>query len=84
MALRTAFPDFRAAIHQQIAEGDLVTTFKTYYGTHRGMFMGTAPTGREIRFDVIDIMRVRDGQITDHWGVSDAASLMRQLTAPQR
>jgi predicted ester cyclase len=56
-----------------------VTSFKTYHGTHRGDFMGTAPTGRS--FDAMDIMRVRDGKITDHWGVSDAASLMRQLGA---
>lgn len=80
-AFRTAFPDWRAAIHQQIAEGDLVTTRKTYHGTHRGAFMGVAPTGRATMFDVIDIMRVRNGQITDHWGFGDGAGLMRQITA---
>ncbi|CAN7673984.1 ester cyclase [Bosea sp. LjRoot90] len=78
---RSAFPDWRAVIHAQIAEGDLVTTHKTYLGTHRGEFLGIAPTGRETRFEVIDIMRVRDGQITDHWGVGDAAGLLRQLGA---
>lgn len=78
---RRAFPDWRAVIHTQIAEGDLVTTHKTYLGTHRGEFLGIAPTGRETRFEVIDIMRVRDGRITDHWGVGDAAGLLRQLNA---
>jgi hypothetical protein len=34
--LRVAFPDFRAEIHWQRADGDTVTTFKTYYGTHKG------------------------------------------------
>ena len=33
--LRTAFPDFRADIHWQLADGDRVTTYKTYHGTHR-------------------------------------------------
>ncbi|TAJ87653.1 ester cyclase [Reyranella sp.] len=81
---RAAFPDWRAVIHRQIAEGDLVTTHKTYHGTHRGPFMGVAPTGRETTFDVIDIMRVRNGQITDHWGIGDGAGLMRQITAANR
>jgi hypothetical protein len=31
--IREAFPDFRAEIHWQLADGDRVTTFKTYHGT---------------------------------------------------
>lgn len=82
LALRTAFPDFRATIHRQIAEGEFVTTFKTYHGTHRGAFMGTSPTGRAIRFQAMDIMRVRNGEIADHWGITDADALTRQLSVP--
>src|SRR3954468_18026177 len=61
--LRDAFPDFHADIHWQAADGDLVTTFKTYHGTHAGEFLGVAPTGREIHFETVDVMRVRNGQI---------------------
>jgi predicted ester cyclase len=67
--LRAAFPDFHAVIHWQAADGDLVTTFKTYHGTHKGEFFGIAPTGRSIQFDTVDAMRVRNGQIAEHWGV---------------
>jgi predicted ester cyclase len=45
-AIREAFPDFHAVIHWQTADGEIVTTFKTYHGTHRGTFLGVAPTGR--------------------------------------
>ncbi|MFB7454169.1 MULTISPECIES: ester cyclase [unclassified Streptomyces] len=79
--LREAFPDFRADIHWQAADGDLVTTYKTYHGTHRGEFFGIAPTGKSIRFDTVDAMRVRDGKITEHWGVANLFSLMQQLGA---
>lgn len=79
--LRTAFPDFHAEIHWQAAEGDLVTTYKTYHGTHRGAFLGVAPTGRRIHFETVDAMRVRDGRITEHWGVANLFSLMQQLGA---
>jgi hypothetical protein len=32
MYLREAFPDFHAEIHWQLADGDRVTTYKTYHG----------------------------------------------------
>ena len=79
--LRSAFPDFHAVIHWQATEGNLVTTFKTYHGTHQGEFFGVAPTGRTIHFETVDAMRVVDGQITEHWGVANLFSLMEQLGA---
>ena len=79
--LRAAFPDFRAEIHWQAADGDLVTTYKTYHGTHEGPFFGIAPTGRKIHFETVDAMRVRNGQIVEHWGVANLFSLMQQLGA---
>jgi steroid delta-isomerase-like uncharacterized protein len=80
-ALRTAFPDFHAVIHWQAVEGDRVTTYKTYHGTHEGPVFGLAPTGRKISFDTVDVMRVRDGRITEHWGVAHLYSLLQQLGA---
>ena len=79
--LRAAFPDFHAVIHWQAVDGDLVTTFKTYHGTHKGEFFGLAPTGKAIQFETVDAMRVQNGQITDHWGVANLFSLMAQLGA---
>lgn len=80
-AFRDAFPDMVATIDFQTAEGDLVTTRKTYRATHRGDFLGIAVTHASVDFDVIDVLRVRDDRITDHWGVMNIASLMQQLTA---
>jgi steroid delta-isomerase-like uncharacterized protein len=79
--LRAAFPDFHADIHWQLADGDRVTTYKTYHGTHQGEFFGMTPTGRKIQFETVDVMRVRDGKITEHWGVANLFSLMQQLGA---
>ena len=79
MYMRQAFPDFHAEIHWQLADGDCVTTFKTYHGTHEGSFLGIAPTHRKIQFETVDVMRVQNGKITDHWGVANLLSLMRQI-----
>jgi predicted SnoaL-like aldol condensation-catalyzing enzyme len=79
--LRAAFPDFHADIHWQAADGELVTTYKTYHGTHEGTFLGIAPTGRKIHFETVDVMRVHNGKITEHWGVANLFSLIQQLGA---
>ncbi len=79
--LRAAFPDFHAIIHLQLVDSDRVTTYKTYHGTHEGTFLGVAPTGRKIQFETVDVMRVRNGKIAEHWGVANLFSLMQQLGA---
>ncbi|WP_342251172.1 ester cyclase [Sphingomonas sp. OTU376] len=79
--LREAFPDFRPEIHWQATDGNLVTTYKVYHGTHRGEFLGVPATGKEIHFETVDAMRVVDGKITEHWGVANLYSLMEQLGA---
>ena len=75
----SAFPDLHVVIHDQVAEGDRVVTRKTFHGTHQGDMMGIPPTGRSIAFDMIDILRVRGGKITDHWVAVDQGLLRAQL-----
>ncbi len=81
-ALRAAFPDLRAEIHDQLAEGDRVATRKTFRGTHRGEFLGIPPTGQAVAFDVIDFVRMEsNGRIAEQWNVVDLMGLMQQLGA---
>ena len=80
-ALRAAFPDLRAVVHDQAAEGDKVWTRKTFHGTNDGEFMGMPPTGKQVSFDVIDVLRLRDGRFVEHWNVVDSLGLMQQLGA---
>ena len=76
-----AFGDFAVEINDQLAEGDKVMTYKTFTGTHTGDLFGIPPTGRPVRFDVMDIVRIADGQIVEHWGLVDQLGLLRQLGA---
>jgi predicted ester cyclase len=59
--IRDAFPDVLAEIHWQLADGDRVTTYKTYYGTHEGTLFGVAPTHHKIHFESVDVTGVRNG-----------------------
>ena len=64
--LRPALPDLRVDIHEQVAEGDWVTTRKTIRGTHRGELMGLPATGKAVAIEVIDMIRVKDGRYVEH------------------
>jgi predicted ester cyclase len=80
-AFMSAFPDSHFVIHQQLAEGDSVMTYKTCQATHLGSFHGMPATGKRVIFNVIDIFSIADGQITGHWLVTDLGGVMQQLGA---
>ena len=81
IALRSAFPDFKATIDDIVAEGDKVVIRMTWRGTHKGEFMGVPPTGKSISIGVIDIIRLAEGKFVEHWGIMDSMALMQQLGA---
>ncbi len=75
-----------ATILHLVAEGNLVITHKVFHGTHTGEFMGIPPTGREVEILVIDLVRVEDGRIVEHWNVVDRLGLLQQpgaIPAPE-
>ncbi len=74
-----AFPDLHATIHDQIGEGDKVVTRKTFKGTQKGEYMGLPPSGKQIELSVIDIFRVVDGRLAEHWMQADLLGMMQQL-----
>ena len=76
--LREAFPDFRPEIHWQTVDGDIVTTFKTYHGTHRGDFLGVAPTGKIIEFETV--ARDASSRRKDHRPLGGHQSVLRAAT----
>jgi predicted ester cyclase len=77
---RDAFPDVTVEIDEILAEGDRVAVATTFTGTHDGELMGVAPTGRRVSVTGIDIVRVADGKIAEHRGLTDIVGLMRQLS----
>ena len=72
-------PDLHLAIDDLFAEGDRVVFRVTIRGTHQGAFMGAAPTGKQITATAVDIARLADGRIVEHWGQMDTLDLMQQL-----
>jgi steroid delta-isomerase-like uncharacterized protein len=77
----TAFPDWHETIEDIIAEGDKVWVRLTYTGTHKGEFMGLAPTGKAITSKAVDIYRIVNGKLAEYWNVTDNASIFKQIGA---
>jgi len=77
--LRSAFPDFKITIDDLVVSGDQVWARQRGGGTNLGSFAGRPATGRTAFTDVIDVVRIRDGKIVDHWGVPDQLGMMMQL-----
>jgi predicted SnoaL-like aldol condensation-catalyzing enzyme len=77
-----AIPDHCATINQMVAEGDLVFVYNTITGTHTGKgFLDYPPTGNKVKYDVVDMFRLRDGKLCEHWDVADTRALFSQVGA---
>lgn len=77
--LRPALARLKVQIHDQLCDGDKVTTRKSVCGVHTGILMGIPATGRKVSIDVIDIVTVRDGRYAEHWGVNTLPAVLVQL-----
>jgi steroid delta-isomerase-like uncharacterized protein len=66
-------------IEDVIAQADKVVVRWTNAGTHVGEFFGIPPTGRSFQFGGIDIHRLQDGRMAEHWHVVDIFSMLQQL-----
>ncbi|MEZ0370739.1 MAG: ester cyclase [Candidatus Sericytochromatia bacterium] len=75
----TAFPDFKVTVLQIVADGDLVMCRFVQEGTFKGNLMGLAPTNKHMKLTSVDIIRIQNGKMVEHWSEWDRASFMHQL-----
>jgi steroid delta-isomerase-like uncharacterized protein len=74
-----ASPDFTFELKQIVSEGDRVWVYGAYSGTHTSAWLGIPATGKAYKFDAVDIFRVQDGKLAEHWDVLDVHTLFKQL-----
>lgn len=76
---RTAFPDLLCTIEDEIWEGNKVAAHFTLQGTHKGLFLGSPPTGRLVMAQGIIFARTENGQIVEDWTLTDQLGILQQL-----
>ncbi len=75
----TGFPDAQNIVEDIVAEGDKVAARWTFRGTHKGEYLGIAPTGKYVTGTLTAIYRIAGGKIVECWGDADNLGLLRQL-----
>ncbi len=76
-----AFPDMQAIEQDLFADGDKVVTRRILQGTHRGEFMGIAPTGKAVSAGGVWLSHLRDGKLKQQWVYFDALGILHQVGA---
>ena len=74
-----AFPDLNVVVEHWVAEGDLVVEVMTTKGTQNGEFMGMPASGKKFSVREMHMVRVANGKMAEHWGLSNEMSMMQQL-----
>jgi predicted ester cyclase len=74
-----AVPDLKVAVVQRLVVGDRVVSHMRFTGHFAGTFMGHAGAGQPIDFIATDILRVRNGRITDNWHLEDNLTFLQQI-----
>ncbi|TXI45503.1 MAG: ester cyclase [Methylophilus sp.] len=74
-----AVPDWQYRLEKIVAEGDTVWAYGVYSGTQQGAWLGIPATGKHYSIYAVDIFRIENGKLAEHWDVIDTYGLFKQL-----
>ncbi|MGE5798251.1 MAG: ester cyclase, partial [Ignavibacteria bacterium] len=72
----------KTTIHSMAVSGDTVMIYSTTVGTWADTLMDMPPTNKEIKFPGVDIVRISDGKVAEHWGFMDMAAMAQFMPPP--
>jgi len=78
-AFLTAIPDLEFTVRDVISEENKIAVRWTAHGTHLGDFAGIPGTGTRVALRGIDIFRIQNGAIAEHWSEMDQLGLLARL-----
>ena len=70
---------FRVTSEDIFSEGDKVAYRWTGRGTHQGELLGIAPSGNEVTFRGIDVLRIAGGKVVERWSEYNALEAMQRM-----
>jgi predicted ester cyclase len=76
---RAAFPDIHYEVEHMILEGEMLALNWTISGTNTGSLRGQPPTGKRVSFTGMNIERMQDGKIVEHWSNPDFLGMWEQM-----
>ena len=79
LAIRKGFPDLHFEIKEIIATEDRVVARMVMTGTQTDTLFNIPPTGKRIQVNQLNIEKIENGKIAEHWRVTDELTMMKQL-----
>lgn len=76
-----AFPDLEVTLFEIIGQSGRIAVRGLLSGTHRGEWLGIAPTGRPFQMPIHDFHHIADGRITHTWHLEDWFGWLCQVGA---
>ena len=76
---RAAVPDLKVTVEKMIVAGDYVTVHMRFTGHFTGTFGQAQGKGQPIAFTATDLVKIRDGRITDNWHIEDNLTLLQEM-----
>jgi steroid delta-isomerase-like uncharacterized protein len=76
---QAAFPDLKFHVDDTVSEKDRLVVSWTFTGTHKGVFLGIAPTNKKVIMNGISIHQIAEGKILETTAIWDGLALLEQL-----
>lgn len=80
-AVRITYPDLQVSIEHQIEEADFVVSRIIMRGTHSGEWLGMKPTHKQISINAVNIDRIKNNKIIEHWGIANSLEALIEIGA---
>jgi predicted ester cyclase len=77
--LFAAYPNLKFETKYIKAWGDTVLAHFNLTGTQSGPFMGMPASNKDINVEGVDIVILKDGKATEHWGYIEELKMMDQI-----
>jgi steroid delta-isomerase-like uncharacterized protein len=79
LTFRHYYADMVVTVEGQVAEGEIVATWYVMRGTHLGGIAGVPATGKKITLRAVNVQRIRNGRIVEHWGGSNSLEALLEI-----
>lgn len=77
--LFTAFSPLHGELALMLAEDDKVMALVEWRGIHSGTFVGLAATDKNFSFRSVELFRIQNNMIVEHWDVVENTEMMLNL-----
>jgi len=77
--IHTASPDVEYTFINSISQVDFVCLQYRSAGTQTGPIGSFPPSGKRYDIDVVDVFRIKDSKISEHWSLPDRMAMMEDL-----